>query len=49
LGSSSDSCSDDEAAAKPVKAPKNSALAIPKASDALSSSSGIKKAAPKAR
>jgi ubiquitin len=49
LGSSSDSdsCSDD--GTEPVKAAKKSAPTIPKASAALSSSAGIKKAAPKAR
>jgi ubiquitin len=49
LGSSSDSdsCSDD--GTEPVKAAKKSAPTIPKASAALSSSAGIKKAASKAR
>jgi ubiquitin len=48
-GSDSGSSSDDEAAAKPVLAPKKQSLAVPKTSDSLSLSAGIKKAVPKAR
>jgi ubiquitin-large subunit ribosomal protein L40e len=47
--SDSDSGSDDEAAAKPLKAPTKNSPAVPKASDALSASAGIKKAVPKGR